>query len=189
MKAVTQSVTVHDFHREQLESWLKENKHRMASPVYDLGCGRMRREWIGEEFGLEYFTVDQSWCKPDIEADLTDIWSVRRKSAGTVICTEVLEHVPRPRAVLAEIRRILSGWLFITSPFLWVWHGTANYPDYWRFTHQAWELLLKDFWDVNIEPVELASLEKFLDFAGSEAMFNSPAEVKFTTGYLCMGRT
>lgn len=186
--AATASTKPHDYHRAQIESWLRANTDKFASPVLDIGCGRMRRDWIAKY--AEYVTVDRRWCKPDVEVDVEDLSVIYEKSAGTVICTEVLEHVRNPFMVIEQIRKILDGWLFVTSPFLWVWHGTPNYPDYWRFTHQAWELLLEGFKDVTIEPVKLADEENFLQFGASEAMWiHNLRQVKFTTGYLCTART
>ena len=52
----------------------------------------------------------------------------------TVICTEVLEHVPDPRQVVREMARVLrpGGVLVLAVPFVYPVHGAP--ADFWRFT-------------------------------------------------------
>jgi SAM-dependent methyltransferase len=62
--------------------------------------------------------------------------------AGTVLCTETLEHVEEPADFLGELRRVLSpgGRLILTVPFAARWHFVPH--DYWRFTPAGLELVL-----------------------------------------------
>ncbi len=55
-------------------------------------------------------------------------------SIDCAICTEVLEHLPDPEAVLSEIHRVLKpdGLVFISVPFLWPLHDVP-YDEY-RYT-------------------------------------------------------
>lgn len=73
---------------------------------------------------------------PDIVCDLSAI-PLPDGSLDTIICTEVLEHVPEPAAVLAEFRRLLvpGGHLFLTTPFFWGLHEQPY--DFYRFTPYA----------------------------------------------------
>ena len=67
------------------------------------------------------------------------------ESAGTVLCLDTLEHVEYPHVALQEIHRILhpDGIAVISSVMKFVIH---DYPfDYWRFTPEAFRLLLKPF--------------------------------------------
>lgn len=71
-----------------------------------------------------------------------------------VLCTQVLEHVPEPPAVLAELRRILrsGGRLYLTVPLVWELHEMPH--DYYRYTPPALRHLLGSvgFAEVTIEP-------------------------------------
>src|SRR4051812_33310797 len=55
-------------------------------------------------------------------------------SMDAVVCTQVLEHVPAPLAVLTEINRILrpGGSVFLTAPLTWELHELPH--DYFRYT-------------------------------------------------------
>lgn len=66
----------------------------------------------------------------------------------TIVCLETLEHVKDPFMAMKEMYRVLKpGGTFIGStPFNYELHG-EEYGDYWRFTRQGWEILLKDFKD------------------------------------------
>ncbi len=67
------------------------------------------------------------------------------ESVGTVLVLDTLEHVEYPRAALEQIYRVLkpNGAVVITSVMNFPIHG---YPyDYWRFTPQGFESLLKTF--------------------------------------------
>jgi SAM-dependent methyltransferase len=85
-------------------------------------------------------------------------------SFDAVLCIEVLEHVMDPVAASRELYRVLrtNGRLLLTVPFLTQYHGKRaevytpshiSYPDYWRFTHQGLELLLRDFRSIEILPL------------------------------------
>ncbi len=112
----------------------------------DVGVDNPRR-WIGEG----YFTLGFKGC--DITADLLSL-PFGEESIDNVLLTEVLEHCEDPPRAAREVYRVMKpgGMLLVTSPFIWPWHGTSDYPDYWRFTDQAWRLMLKQFSHVKVKP-------------------------------------
>jgi len=66
-------------------------------------------------------------------------------SIGTVIAMSTFEHVPRFWRGFEEVYRVLrpDGAVLISCPFFFHIH---NYPsDYWRFTPEAFDLLLGDY--------------------------------------------
>jgi SAM-dependent methyltransferase len=72
-------------------------------------------------------------------------------SVDVVLATQVLEHIPDPIAVLAEIRRVLKpdGKLLLSVPSIFPQHGSPG--DYWRYMPQGLEWILRDFKSVTVE--------------------------------------
>jgi SAM-dependent methyltransferase len=71
-----------------------------------------------------------------------DALPLRDASFDVVLCTQVLEHVPEPSAVLAECFRVLErgGKLALTVPLLWQLHELPH--DYCRYTEPGIRYLL-----------------------------------------------
>jgi SAM-dependent methyltransferase len=139
---------VPDLHRIQLEKWIWDRRPALGDIVMDVGVQSARR-WVGPG----YFTVGFKDC--DVAGDLLDL-PLRDGLVDGVILTEVLEHCVNPFRAVDEVYRVLKpgGTLLVTSPFFWPWHGTDDYPDFWRFTDQAWQLLLSKFDTMKIRPCE-----------------------------------
>jgi len=89
----------------------------------------------------------------DILADVAHV-PFADACADAVVCTEVLEHVPRPERVIAEAYRVLKlgGRLILSMPFLARIHGDPD--DYQRYTARKLEYLLRDtgFTEIVIRP-------------------------------------
>jgi SAM-dependent methyltransferase len=71
-------------------------------------------------------------------------------SMDVVLITQVLEHIPEPIAVIAEIRRVLKpgGTLLLSVPSIFPQHGSPG--DYWRYMPQGLEWILRDFHSVTV---------------------------------------
>ncbi|QIK75240.1 methyltransferase domain-containing protein [Nocardioides piscis] len=71
----------------------------------------------------------------DIEHDLTMPLDLPDASFDTILCTDVLEHLPRPEVAMADFARLLAprGKLIIGVPFLYGLHEEPH--DHHRFTH------------------------------------------------------
>lgn len=82
-------------------------------------------------------------------------------SYDVVFGMEVLEHTLDPFAAIREMRRILKegGYLIISAPLNWRIHGPL--PDCWRFTEHGFKVLLRDFDNVHIEPLETPGRDLF----------------------------
>ena len=105
--------------------------------VLDAGAGEAPyRELFAH---TDYMTTDWSESvhpgarSADIIASL-DALPVPDASFDLVVCTQVLEHVPEPAAVLAELRRVLrdGGELWLTVPFVGELHEEPH--DHFRYT-------------------------------------------------------
>jgi SAM-dependent methyltransferase len=59
---------------------------------------------------------------------------LRSESADLVLCTQMLEHVRRPEAAVAEMRRVVhpDGVCLLTTHGTWFYHPDPE--DYWRWT-------------------------------------------------------
>ena len=81
----------------------------------------------------------------------------------TVLCTQVLEHVPRPEALLAEAARVLrpGGVLILSAPQAWFLHEEPH--DYHRFTRFGLVALCRG---AGLEPVEVRAQGGFFATAG-----------------------
>lgn len=79
----------------------------------------------------------------DYICDLTEI-PVPDSSYDLVLCTQVLEHVPDPPAVLREFRRVLrpGGQVWLSAPLFYAEHEQPY--DYHRFTQFAWRRMARE---------------------------------------------
>lgn len=95
--------------------------------------------------GKEYIGLDM---RPGPGVDLVaDVEKLPQPngSVGTVIAMSTFEHVPRFWKGFDEIHRVLrpDGVLLVSAPFYFHIHA---YPsDYWRFTPEAFALLLENY--------------------------------------------
>ena len=117
-----------------------------GSRVLDVGAGRGRYrslfthcEYLTHDFGKEPNTIGE-YTALDYESDITSI-PVHDNSFDVVLCTEVLEHVPRPILALQEIARILrlGGKLILTAPLGAAlhqepYHFYGGFTPYWYYT-------------------------------------------------------
>jgi SAM-dependent methyltransferase len=111
-----------------------------GSRVLDLGGNKIlkRGAFDIERYGLRVVYANLSPVKrPDVQANAARL-PFKDGSFQAVVCSELLEHVPQPPAVLDEIHRVLSGGgtLLLGAPFLFPVHGDPG--DYGRYTDSYW---------------------------------------------------
>lgn len=110
--------------------------------LIDLGCGDKPYEPLFRPYVSSYFGVDFSTTFLDHATAHTrvDRWAdctatgLPGGTFDTVLCTQVLEHVKDPAALVAEAGRLLApgGMCIMTAPMLWGLHGEP--ADFFRFT-------------------------------------------------------
>lgn len=172
-----------DYHRLQLEHWVWSHREDLGRDILDVGVYNPRR-YLGDG----YITFGQNG--EDRQGDLCQLPFPSDVFDGVVL-TEVLEHCVNPPQALAEVYRVLrpGGLLLVTSPFLWPDHRTGDYPDYWRFTEQAWALLLQKFTNVTITACAWTQEgAAAYDFIRRFECWGFANLVRATTGYLCEAR-
>jgi len=93
--------------------------------LLDLGCGGKPYEIIFSDIVEEYIGIDlpptktsnKQIKKPDVYGSALKL-PFKSESFDTILCTQVLEHVPEPKKLLEEAFRVLKGdgYLIMTAP-------------------------------------------------------------------------
>ncbi len=144
--------------RYKLFKYLKLSFKYLSGKVLDFGCGYSPyKSYIKCD---EYVRVD----KPSIYNNNGNLKSdiifydgkklpFNDNTFDSIICTEVLEHIPNLDEIAKELNRVLKpkGTILISVPFTWDEHEVPN--DFRRFTQFGIKLLLEKngFCIINLE--------------------------------------
>lgn len=131
--------------RYYVEEFIQSHRNEISGDIIEIGRNVYRSE-IPQENINTYLCLDlEEFPDVDIVADIQCMPQILDKSFDSIICTQVLEHVPNPFLAINELYRILrpGGALFLTVPFLNNLHMEPY--DYWRFTEHSIRLLLNSF--------------------------------------------
>lgn len=126
----------------QFEVLKKEYKKYLVGKCLDVGAGSLSIKSLAEKYCQEYKSQDIE--KTHLELDfIGDLSRYKENDFDTVICNHVLEHTPEPEKLIKDIHEKLKsgGKLIITAPHMFYMHGLPH--DYYRFTKQGLEYLLK----------------------------------------------
>ncbi len=115
--------------------------------LLDVGCGAQPyralqqahcRTWVG----LETDRGRYHHCPPTVYGNALEL-PFRDGSFDTVFTSQVLEHVPEPGQMRAEMARVLrpGGSLIVTAPHIWGVHEAP--ADYFRFTAYGLQYLAR----------------------------------------------
>jgi SAM-dependent methyltransferase len=126
---------------------MREAATSASGELCDVGCGDKPYEalftpWITRYVGVEFDETygTSAYARTNPKADVVyagDRLPFADASFDTVLCNQVGEHVPDPRAFFAELCRVLraGGRLILTVPFSHRIHAEPH--DYHRFTKYA----------------------------------------------------
>ncbi len=127
-----------EFYSNAIPRWV-------SGDLVDLGCGKAPLLGAYREHCSSILLAD--WAKSphanpllDLVIDLNEpLTSLDSQSFDVVLLSDVLEHIPEPAALMAEIRRILKpgGRLLLNVPFAYWIHEAPH--DYYRYTRYALE--------------------------------------------------
>jgi SAM-dependent methyltransferase len=141
--------------RRPLAEWLRrEGALAAGKRVLDVGCG-VKPYYPFFAGAAEYVGVD---VKENVNADIVgtaDAIPVEDGSYDVVLCTQVLEHVDDPAAVVRELSRVTApgGRVLASTHGVMLYH--PNPQDLWRWTHTGLARLFEgaDGWSsVAVEP-------------------------------------
>ena len=123
-------------------------------PCLDAGSGHSPFKKLMQEkgFAVTSLDVEDRIGEVDLVADIQGMPEVASDSFGSILCTQVLEHVPRPWDAFAEFARVLrpGGTLIVSVPHLSAIHEAPH--DYYRYTRFGLEALAKQ---VGLDVLEL----------------------------------
>ena len=123
--------------------------------VLEVGAGLSPYQDLLSESAGSITTVDieDRSGEVDIIGDVQQMEGVPSESFETVICTQVLEHVPSPQRAMREISRVLvgGGHAIVTVPHLSAIHEAPN--DFYRFTRFSLEKLAAEA-GLSVEVIE-----------------------------------
>jgi SAM-dependent methyltransferase len=120
-----------------LERELRRHGAAILGCVLDVGCGEQpyRRLFPGavRYYGVETNHTPARNSKHDVVA-IGESLPFEGDVFDAVVCTEVLEHVPEPSRLLAEMHRVTApgGAVLLSTPMTWGLHEEPN--DFYRYT-------------------------------------------------------
>ena len=124
------------------EALFRKYSGYLAGRVLDVGCGgKPCKDSLVSATGYVGLDLVAAGA-PECLGSACEI-PFKDGSFDSVLCTEVLEHLPDPDKAISEIKRVLrkDGYLYVTVPQTWGLHYEPD--DYWRFTQYGIAYLLK----------------------------------------------
>jgi SAM-dependent methyltransferase len=193
-------------------NWIRENADVVpGGPILDIGS-RIPESRKGSK--VQRFTVRDAFTERGEESPAPEITGVdlidgpgvdvvldlskpmttaALKKAGLIVggyqaiyCLSVLEHVRDVFQFAKQAQRLLApgGWLFVSVPFCWRYHGHPD--DYWRFTPQAVDFLFQglelqpgrsEIWAGGIDERTVATIDETRKYANRLKKLLEPVTV------------
>ena len=152
LERVSKATDINSMHLGLIKKYFQRDR---PDSFLDVGCGSgyLIRELSLYDSSTRFFGLDYcppvakefehvSFIKGDLVASLAFIAD---KEFDTVTCTHVLEHVPDPASILAELRRITKKRLIIICPLEKEWCWGMNYHiNFFPSQEKFLELMQKD---------------------------------------------
>lgn len=133
--------------RKRLDDAVASHAHLAHGVLFDVGCGikpyeKIFAPYVDSYIGLEYSPESGfRGNKADFCGDAAAL-PLGDGSIDTILCTEVMEHVPDPEKTIAEFARILrpGGTLITTAPFVYPIHDAY---DFFRYSPEGLAAIMK----------------------------------------------
>lgn len=133
--------------RTRLDKAIASHASLAHGVLLDVGCGIKPYEktfepYVEKYFGLEY-SAESGYRgnKADFCGDAAFL-PLADESVDTILCTEVMEHVPNPEKTIEEFARVLrpGGTVITTAPFVYPIHDEY---DFFRYTPDGLAAIMK----------------------------------------------
>ncbi|MCP4634131.1 MAG: class I SAM-dependent methyltransferase [candidate division Zixibacteria bacterium] len=124
--------------------------------LIDIGCGDLPFKEIIEQKVEQYDTFDVERRVPEVKyvGDIQDMTEIKDNQYDSVLCLEVLEHIPDPFKACDEMNRVMKsgGMLILSIPHLSRLHEEPH--DHFRYTKYGLKGMLEKsgFEIISIEP-------------------------------------
>lgn len=148
-----------------------ENLHKFTSfsldiKVLDVGCGEKPYRIYFKDSQL-YIGIDKNSKMADI-VGIAEALPVRNAYFDIVLCTQVLEHVEKPRKALNEMKNVLrtNGILILSTHGFWIEEHEPT--DYWRWTLQGLTKILDEH---GFKIIGHSSMEPIVSFFQAALLF------------------
>ena len=142
-----------------IDDYVRMIRTHAAGALLDCGCGDVPyydiyRDQVTETTCIDWESTEHGTDHVDRYVDLNGLLPFDDDSFDTVLLMDVLEHIARPDALIAEIARVLrpDGMLLAGMPFFYWVHEAPH--DYHRYTEFALRRLCadNDLTVVDLEP-------------------------------------
>ncbi|MGQ9829947.1 MAG: glycosyltransferase [Roseiflexus sp.] len=118
-----------------------------ASPLLEVGASG-QNDYLAEWYEMYTSNLASNLQGATLALDMEDMHQIANDSLGSILCSEVLEHVRHPERAVAEAFRALrpGGTFVVTTPYHIVIHNTPEDGGFHgrNFTPQGLELLLSE---------------------------------------------
>lgn len=135
--------------RKRLDDAIRDHAGLAHGVLLDVGCGtkpfeKLFRPYVERYIGLEY--SPESGYRGNMADFCGDAGSLPLADASvdSILCTEVMEHVPHPENTIAEFSRALrpGGVIIATAPFVYPVHDAY---DFFRFSPDGLKVIMERY--------------------------------------------
>lgn len=133
--------------RSRLDGAIAAHANLAHGVLLDIGCGSKPYEKLFESFVEKYIGLEYSpesgyrGNKADLCGDAGYL-PLADESVDTILCTEVMEHVPNPEKTIEEFARVLrpGGTVITTAPFVYPIHDAY---DFFRYSPDGLKVMME----------------------------------------------
>jgi SAM-dependent methyltransferase len=137
------------FIRSNIAEFVRECHERglFHSPLLEVGAAG-QNDYLAEWYQLVTSNLATNMQGTSVPLDMEDMHGIADSSLGSVLCSEVIEHVRHPERAIAEAFRVLrpGGTLILSTPYSIVIHNSPDDGGFHgrNFTPQGLELIVRE---------------------------------------------